>query len=153
MYFKLRYMDAQIPGPTSARQRVSGFSPVYRVRQKLDFSVTNAFLRCANPARLQQESDSLTPSGVLSWPQMARHVHPFFYRAGTQRGRLLAPAVFRPSRILRYHHLPPPRGAKPDGRTAAGCQCTIGQLNKITVIFGREITSNIEVNSRPSSKT
>jgi hypothetical protein len=76
---------------------------------------TNAFLRCANPARLQELCDSLTPRSVDLRPEMARHFYTLLHPVRTQARRLSASALFRPGRVLRQPDLPPPRGVGPNG--------------------------------------
>ena len=108
----------------------------------IDFQqCTNAFLRCANPARLQQLSDSLTPRDFLTCGQKwLATFTPFFTererkQAGCQHRLFFAQIeycdniIFRPRAVLDQM-----------GERLLDANRTIGQPNKITVIFGRKIT-------------
>ena len=108
----------------------------------IDFQqCTNAFLRCANPARLQQLSDSLTPRDLLNCGQKwLATFTPFFTererkQAGCQHRLFFAQVEYCDNLIFR-------RRAALDqmGERLLDANRTIGQPNKITVIFGRKIT-------------
>jgi hypothetical protein len=102
---------------------------------------TNAFLRCANPARLQQLSDSLTPRDLLTCGQKwLATFTPFFTererkQAGCQHRLFFAQIEYCDNIIFR-------RRAALDqmGERLLDANRSIGQPNKITVIFGRKIT-------------
>ena len=108
----------------------------------IDFQqCTNAFLRCANPARLQQLSDSLTPRDFLTCGQKwLATFTPFFTererkQAGCQHRLFFAQIEYCDNIIFR------PRAALDQmGERLLDANRTIGQPNKITVIFGRKIT-------------
>jgi hypothetical protein len=114
-----------------------------RMREEgIDFQVsTNAFLRCSNPARLQELADSLTARDLLQCGQKwLAAFTPFITdaerrRAGCQHRLFFAQVEYCDNLI--FH------------RRAAVEQLTqrlldlnrnIGQPNKITTIFGRKIT-------------
>ena len=54
--------------------------------ENIDFQqCTNAFLKCSNPARLQELADSLTAQDLVPVrPEMAGRVHSVHHRQGTQ---------------------------------------------------------------------
>jgi hypothetical protein len=108
----------------------------------IDFQqCTNAFLRCTNPSRLQQLSDSLTPRDLLTCGQKwLTTFTPFFTererkQAGCQHRLFFAQVEYCDNIIFR-------RRAALDqmGERLLDANRTIGQPNKITVIFGRKIT-------------
>ena len=108
----------------------------------IDFQqCTNAFLRCANPARLQELSDSLTPRDLLACGQKwLATFTPFFTererkQAGCQHRLFFAQVEYCDNLIFR-------RRAALDqmGERLLDANRTIGRPNKITVIFGRRIT-------------
>jgi len=108
----------------------------------IDFQqCTNAFLRCANPARLQELSDSLAPRDLLTCGQKwLTTFTPFFTererkQAGCQHRLFFAQVEYCDNLIFR-------RRAALDqmGERLLDANRTIGQPNKITVIFGRRIT-------------
>ena len=101
----------------------------------------NAFMACAKPKRLQQLADSLTPWDLLSCGQkwLAR-LTPFFTarereQAGCQHRLFFSQVEFCDNLIFR-------RRAALDklGERLLDANRTIGQPNKITVIFGRRIS-------------
>ena len=108
----------------------------------IDFQqCTNAFLRCANPARLQQVSDSLTARDLLTCGQKwLATFTPFFTErerkeAGCQHRLFFAQVEYCDNLIFRG------RAALDQmGERLLDANRTIGQPNKITVIFGRKIT-------------
>src|SRR5216683_7246391 len=108
----------------------------------IDFQqCTNAFLKCANPARLQELADSLTARDLLSCGQKwLATFTPFFTererkQAGCQHRLFFAQVELCDNLIFR-------RRAVLDqmGERLLDANRTIGQPNKITVIFGRKIT-------------
>ena len=114
-----------------------------RMRQEgIDFKqCANAFLGCAAPARLQELADGLTPSDLLTCGQkwLAR-LTPFFtaqerQQAGCQHRLFFSQVEFCDNLIFR-------RRAALDklAERLLDANRTIGQPNKITVIFGRKIT-------------
>ncbi len=114
-----------------------------RMRQEgIDFKqCSNAFIACAAPERLQQIADSLAPGDLLSCGQkwLAR-LTPFFTakereQAGCQHRLLFAQVEFCDNLIFR-------RRAALDklGERLFDANRTIGQPNKITMIFGRRIS-------------
>jgi len=102
---------------------------------------TNAFLRCSNPARLQELADSLTARDLLTCGQKWLGTFtPFFTErerkeAGCQHRLFFAQVELCDNLIFR-------RRAAVDqlGERLLDANRTIGQPNKITVIFGRKIT-------------
>jgi hypothetical protein len=114
-----------------------------RMREEgIDFQhCTNAFLKCDNPARLQELADSLTARDLSICGQkwMAAFT-PFFTekerkQAGCQHRLFFAQVELCDNLIFR-------RRAALDqmGERLLDANRTIGQPNKITVIFGRKIT-------------
>src|SRR6266849_3729701 len=108
----------------------------------IDFQqCTNAFLRCSNPARLQELADSLTARDPLTCGQKwLATLTPFFTererkQAGCQHRLFFAQVELCDNLIFR-------RRAALDrmGERLLDANRTIGQPNKITVIFGRKIT-------------
>src|SRR5215469_5303775 len=114
-----------------------------RMREEnIDFQqCTNAFLKCAHPSRLQQLADSLTARDVLNCGQKwLAAFTPFFTekerkQAGCQHRLFFAQVELCDNLIFR-------RRAALDqmGERLLDANRTIGQPNKITVIFGRRIT-------------
>jgi hypothetical protein len=102
---------------------------------------TNAFLKCGNPARLQELADSLTAGKLLTCGQKWLAVFtPFFtpqerQHAGCHHRLFFAQTEFCDNLIFR-------RRAALDamGERLLDANRSIGQPNKITVIFGRKIT-------------
>jgi hypothetical protein len=114
-----------------------------RMREEdIDFQqCTNAFLRCANPARLQELSDSLKPRDLLTCGQKwLATFTPFFTererkQAGCEHRLFFAQVEYCDNLI--FHR----RAALDEmGERLLDANRTIGQPNKITVIFGRRIT-------------
>jgi hypothetical protein len=108
----------------------------------IDFQqCTNAFLRCANPARLQELSDSLTPRDLLMCGQKwLAAFTPFFTererkQAGCQHRLFFAQVEYCDNLIFRRR-----TALDQLGERLLDANRTIGQPNKITVIFGRRIT-------------
>jgi hypothetical protein len=114
-----------------------------RMREEgIDFQqCTNAFLRCSNPARLQELVDSLRPRDLLTCGQKwLTTFTPFFTererkQAGCQHRLFFAQVELCDNLIFR-------RRAALDrmGDRLLDANRTIGQPDKITVIFGRKIT-------------
>ena len=114
-----------------------------RLRQEgIDFRrCSNAFLNCSDPERLQQLADSLTSKDLLTCCQKwLAYFTPFFReterrQAGCQH-RLFFAQVEYCDNLLFF------RRAALDqmGERLLDANRTIGQPNKITVIFGRKIT-------------
>jgi hypothetical protein len=115
----------------------------HRMRQEgLDFQQTsNAFLRCRNPKRLQELADSLTAHDLLvCGRKWLNGFTPFFReqerkQAGCQHRLFFAQVEYCDNLI--FH-----RRVALDalGDRLLDANRTIGQPNKITVIFGRKIT-------------
>jgi hypothetical protein len=108
----------------------------------IDFKqCANAFTRCSAPERLQQLADSLTPWDLLTCGQkwLAR-LTPFFTakerdHAGCQHRLFFSQIEFCDNLI--FHR----RAALDNlGERLLDANRTIGQPNKITVIFGRKIS-------------
>ena len=103
----------------------------------------NAFLKCAAPDRLQEFADSLTARDLLTCGQKwLAHFTPFFTaserkQAGCQHRLFFSQVEFCDNLIFR-------RRAALDklGERLLDANRTIGQPNKITVIFGRKITKH-----------
>jgi hypothetical protein len=103
----------------------------------------NAFMRCAAPERLQQLADSLTPGDLLSCGQKwLTRLTPFF----TSREREVSGCQHRLffSQVEFCDNLIFQRRAALDklGERLLDANRTIGQPNKITVIFGRRISKH-----------
>jgi len=102
---------------------------------------TNAFLRCSNPARLQELADSLTPGDLLTCGQKwLAAFTPFFTErerreAGCQHRMFFAQTELCDNLIFQ-------RRAALDrlGERLLDANRTIGQPDKITTIFGRRVT-------------
>jgi hypothetical protein len=108
----------------------------------IDFQqCTNAFLRCSNPARLQELADSLMPRDLLTCGQKwLAAFTPFFTErerreAGCQHRLFFAQTELCDNLIFQ-------RRAALDrmGQRLLDANRTIGQPNKITTIFGRRVT-------------
>lgn len=108
----------------------------------IDFKqCTNAFLKCAHPARLQELADSMTARDLLTCGQKwLATFTPFFTererkQAGCQHRLFFAQVELCDNLIFR-------RRAALDqiGERLLDANRSIGQPNKITVIFGRKIT-------------
>lgn len=114
-----------------------------RMREEgIDFQqCTNAFLKCSNPARLQELADSLKTRDLLNCGQKwLATFTPFFtererQQAGCQHRLFFAQVELCDNLIFR-------RRAALDqmGERLLDANRTIGRPNKITVIFGRKIT-------------
>jgi hypothetical protein len=114
-----------------------------RLRQEaIDFrQCSNAFLNCSNPERLQQLADSLTSKDLLTCGQKwLTYFTPFFReterrQAGCQHRLFFAQVEYCDNLLfLRRTAL------DQMGERLLDANRTIGQPNKITVIFGRKIT-------------
>src|SRR5271155_3443077 len=114
-----------------------------RMREEgIDFQqCTNAFLRCSNSARLQELADSLTARDLLICGQKwLATFTPFFTvserkQAGCQHRLFFAQVELCDNLIFRRR-----AGLDEMGERLLDANRTIGQPNKITVIFGRRIT-------------
>ena len=130
--------------PASASISIIGW-PTACVRRASEFKqCANAFVRCAEPERLQQLANSLTPSGFSDLrPKMAGAPHAVLYRqgaaenAGCQHRLFFSQVEFCDNLIFR-------RRAALDklGERLLDANRTIGQPNKITMIFGRRISKH-----------
>src|SRR3984893_1508037 len=114
-----------------------------RMREKgIGFKQTaNAFLKCAVPDRLQELANSLTPRDLVTCGQKwLTYLTPFF----TTRERVHAGCQHRLffSQVEYCDNLIFHRRAALDnlGQRLLDANRTIGQPNKITVIFGRKVT-------------
>jgi hypothetical protein len=104
---------------------------------------SNAFLKCADPDRLQELADSLTPRHLVTCGQKwLAHLTPFFSarereQAGCQHRLFFSQVEFCDNLIFR-------RRAALDmlGERLLDANRTIGRPDKITVIFGRKITKH-----------
>jgi hypothetical protein len=115
-----------------------------RLREEnIDFGKTsNAFLKCGNFARLQELADSLTARDLLTCGRKwLAAFTPFFKeqerkQAGCQHRLFFAQVEYCDNLIFR-------RRAALDalGERLLDANRTIGQPDKITVIFGRKVTS------------
>jgi hypothetical protein len=107
-----------------------------RLRQEgIDFRrCSNAFLNCSNPERLQQLADSLTSKDLLTCGQKwLAYFTPFFRdserrQAGCQHRLFFAQVEYCDNLLDQM------------GERLLDANRTIGQPNKITVIFGRKVT-------------
>lgn len=114
-----------------------------RLREEnIDFEQpSNLFLKCGNPGRLQELADSLTAKDLLTCGQKWLTAFTPFFRekerkeAGCQHRLFFAQVEYCDNLI--FH-----RRAALDamGERLLDANRTIGQPNKITVIFGRKIT-------------
>jgi hypothetical protein len=101
----------------------------------------NAFLKCAAPDRLQELANSLTPRDLVTCGQKwLAHLTPFFTarereHAGCQHRLFFSQVEYCDNLIFR-------RRAALDnlGQRLLDANRTIGQPNKITVIFGRKVS-------------
>ena len=116
-----------------------------RLRQEgIEFRLcSNAFLRCPNPQRLQELADSLTPKDLLTCGQKwLAYFTPFFTEAERKQAgcphRLFFAQVEYCDNLI-FH-----RRAALDalGERLLDANRTIGQPNKITIIFGRKVTKH-----------
>src|SRR6476661_5529469 len=114
-----------------------------RMREKgIGFKqLANAFLKCAAPDRLQELANSLSPRDLVTCGQKwLTHLTPFFtYRerehAGCQHRLFFSQVEYCDNLI--FHR----RAALDNlGQRLLDANRTIGQPNKITVIFGRKVT-------------
>ena len=110
----------------------------------IDFKqCANAFTRCAKPKRLQQLADSLTPWDLLRCGQkwLAR-LTPFFTARERQESGCRHRLFF--SQVELCDNLIFQRRTALDklGERLLDANRTIGQPNKITVIFGRRISKH-----------
>ena len=116
-----------------------------RMREEnIDFQqCTNAFLKCADPQRLQELADSLTANDLLTCGQKwLACFTPFFTENerknhGCQHRLFFAQVEYCDNLI--FH-----RRAALDalGQRLLDANRTIGQPNKITIIFGRKVTKH-----------
>src|SRR6202030_122143 len=114
-----------------------------RMREKgIAFKQTaNAFLKCAVPDRLQELANSLTPRDLVTCGQKwLAHLTPFFTarereRAGCQHRLFFSQVEFCDNLV--FH-----RRAALDrlGERLLDANRTIGQPDKIAMIFGRKVT-------------
>ena len=116
-----------------------------RMREEdIDFKqCANAFTRCAQPERLQQLADSLTPWDLLSCGQKwLGRLTPFFTARERQESGCRHRLFF--SQVEFCDNLIFQRRAALDklGERLLDANRTIGQPNKITVIFGRRISKH-----------
>src|SRR6476620_10956374 len=116
-----------------------------RMREEdIDFKqCANAFTRCAKPERLQQLADSLTPWDLLSCGQKwLGRLTPFFTARERQESGCRHRLFF--SQVEFCDNLIFQRRAALDklGERLLDANRTIGQPNKITVIFGRKISKH-----------
>jgi hypothetical protein len=127
-----------------------------RMREEdIDFEqCSNAFLRCSDPERLQQVADTLTAEDLLSCGRKwLPRFTPFFSdrerRQGGCQHRLFFSQVEFCDNLIFY------RRAALDklGERLLDANRTIGQPNKITVIFGRKISKQHRGSCKPRSKT
>src|SRR6516162_8178392 len=111
-------------------------------KEKIAFTkCSNAFLKCSNFARLQQLADSLTPQDLLRCGhKWLTALTPFFTaqerkQAGCQHRLFFAQVEYCDNLIFSR------RAALDElGERLLDANRTIGQPDKITVIFGRKIT-------------
>ena len=116
-----------------------------RMREEdIDFKqCANAFTRCAQPERLQQLANSLTPWDLLSCGQKwLGRLTPFFTARERQESGCRHRLFF--SQVEFCDNLIFQRRAALDklGERLLDANRTIGQPNKITVIFGRRISKH-----------
>src|SRR5512132_1914397 len=75
-------------------------------------------------------------------PKVAGAPHAVLYSQGAPGIRLPASTVLLAGGVLRQPHLPASRGAGQTGERLLDANRTIGQPNKLTVIFGRRISKH-----------
>jgi hypothetical protein len=130
--------------PFSARVCLNQHSWLaHRLREEgIDFrQCANAFLRCANPQRLQELADSLTAQDLLTCGQKwLTYFTPFFtaaerQQAGCQHRLFFAQVEYCDNLIFR-------RRVRLDALEdrLLDANRTIGQPHKITTIFGRKVS-------------
>jgi hypothetical protein len=111
--------------------------------RNIDFGKTsNAFLKCGNFARLQELADSLTPRDLLTCGRKwLATFTPFFKEQERKQSRCQHRLFF--AQVEYCDNLIFHRRAALDalGERLLDANRTIGQPDKITVIFGRKITS------------
>ena len=106
---------------------------------------SNAFLRCSQPQKLQELADSLTAHDLLSCGQKwLAYLTPFFKAserntAGCQHRLFFSQVEYCDNLI--FHRR---AGLDQLGARLLDANRTIGQPNKITVIFGRRITKGYQ---------
>lgn len=115
----------------------------HRMREEgIDFQqCSNAFLKCSDPCQLQELADSLTAHDLLTCGQKwLAYFTPFFKdserkHAGCQHRLFFSQVEYCDNLIFR-------RRAPLDqlGERLLDANRTIGQPNKITLIFGRKVT-------------
>jgi hypothetical protein len=104
---------------------------------------SNAFRNCAAPKQSPGTRRLTDCRGPLElWSEMAGSLHPVLYRERAKTSGVPAPIFF--SQIEYCDNLIFHRRAALDklGERLLGANRTIGQPNKITVIFGRKITKH-----------
>jgi hypothetical protein len=114
-----------------------------RMRQEgIDFrQCSNAFVKCGNPERLQQLSDSLTSKDLLTCGQKwLAYFTPFFReserrQAGCQHRLFFAQVEYCDNLLFSRR-----TALDQMGERLLDANRTIGQPNKITLIFGRKVT-------------
>jgi hypothetical protein len=115
---------------------------------------SNAFLKCSQPRKLQEMADSLTARDLLSCGQKwLASLTPFFKeserkQAGCQHRLFFSQVEYCDNLI--FH-----RRAAVDqlGQRLLDANRSIGQPNKITVIFGRKVTKHYRENFRALLRT
>jgi hypothetical protein len=122
--------------------------------RNIDFGKTsNAFLKCGNFARLQELADSLTPRDLLTCGRKwLATFTPFFKEQERKQSRCQHRLFF--AQVEYCDNLIFHRRAALDalGERLLDANRTIGQPDKITVIFGRKITSRYRESCRRKSK-
>ncbi len=112
--------------------------------EKIDFQqCTNAFLKCGDPKRLQELSDSITAKDLLSCGQKwLAFFTPFFTEAERKHHGCQHRLFF--SQVEYCDNLVFHRRAALDamGERLLDANRTIGQPNKISTIFGRKVTKH-----------
>src|SRR6516225_2639772 len=98
----------------------------------------SALQRTRASAGLGRHSECRRP--VKLRPKMAGLFDPVLQRSRAPTSRLSAPAVLLADRILRQPDLLPAGRPRQVGERLLDANRTIGQPNKITIIFGRKIT-------------
>jgi hypothetical protein len=112
----------------------------------IDFKqCANAFLKCSAPERLQHPAVRRLahPLGPVDLrPKVAGATYPVLYRKGAGAIRLPASVVLLAGRVLRQPPLPSRAALDNLGERLLDANRTVGQPNKITVIFGRRISKH-----------
>ena len=112
-------------------------------------SAKNAFLRCANPKRLQALADSLTTAIYCSRQKWSPHSLPSSLRKNDDKSAVSTDCSF--SQVEYCDNLIFFRRTTVDefAERLLDMNRTIRPPKKITMIFGRKVTKNTKANCKP----